>query len=241
MCVDGGGAAGGDDGGEFDNLKGNTLFVLKVMIHIIAKIAHHTMEHRNSQKRFIELGYVYFVTGKTFHNFPYFEEDIFCELWIEELKLCKELKKFKLYGFCLLYDHFHMVVKPGNEFDISKIVHCLKRNFSRDTNKIILSNEGEVPQPRRGGLSTVAISDDMDRRLQIMNDAFIQKYGFPQYKIPPFKWQKSFHDHVIRNQQDFEDHMDYTIFNYRKHGLPENWKYTSLNYESLIDCLTCPI
>ena len=66
------------------------------------------MLYSNSQKRDFTNNSIYFIVTKTFYNFPYFKEPIFCELLIEELKLCKELKKFKLYGFCIIDDHLNL-------------------------------------------------------------------------------------------------------------------------------------
>ncbi len=45
--------------------------------------------HRNSQRRFYGQDYIYFVVAKTFDNYPYFREPIFCELLMEELKIPK--------------------------------------------------------------------------------------------------------------------------------------------------------
>ena len=212
--------------------------------------------HRNSQKRFYNKGHTYFITTKTYQSYPYFEEEIFCELFIEELKLCKKLKGFELYAFGLNYDHFHLVLRPNDEVNISKVMQSIKRNFSRDVNKIISTNEGDIPQCRRpSGIDHHNhIGDNMDYRLQISRDVafrkvgekhfkilknlkqqFIQKHGTSQFKFPKFKWQKSFHDHVIRNQKDFDHHCHYAAYNFIKHQLPENWKYTSLHYPDLID------
>ncbi len=43
-------------------------------------------------------------------------------------------------------------------------------------------------------------------------------------------WQRSFYDHVIRDEQDFLNHLDYIHYNPVKHGLverPEDYLYTS--------------
>ncbi len=186
------------------------------------------MEHRNSQKRFIESGYMYFITSKTHGNFPYFREEIFCKLWIEELKLCRELKRFELYGFCLLYDHFHMVLKPCDEFDISKVMKFFKENFSRDANKILGINpiEGE----------TAPVRLQLVTQIKVWNEKIISKYSLAkQLMFPKFQWQHSFRDHVIRNQHDYEKHMDYILLNHIKHKLPKDWEYTSLNFEIITD------
>ena len=44
-------------------------------------------------------------------------------------------------------------------------------------------------------------------------------------------WQRSFYDHLIRDERDFEQHLHYIHFNPVKHGLvarPEDWPDSSL-------------
>ncbi|MEM7133274.1 MAG: transposase [Chloroflexota bacterium] len=46
-------------------------------------------------------------------------------------------------------------------------------------------------------------------------------------------WQKGFWDHVIRDDIDFERHLDYIHYNPVKHGLvtrPEEWPYSSFRH-----------
>jgi putative transposase len=45
-------------------------------------------------------------------------------------------------------------------------------------------------------------------------------------------WQKRFYDHIIRDQRDFNYHINYIHYNPDKHGLvsnPFDWRYSSLN------------
>ncbi len=184
--------------------------------------------HRNSQKRFYGNGYTYFITAKTHQSFAYFKEKIFCELFIKELKLCKQLKKFDLFAFCLNYDHFHLVLKPNEKNNISEIMRSLKTNYSRNANRIIENVDSKAT-------SRDVAFDNHTKYLQSLRKQFLQKHGQNQLQIPKFKWQKSFHDHIIRNQKDFDHHCHYTAYNFLKHELPENWKYTSLNYPETID------
>ena len=46
--------------------------------------------------------------------------------------------------------------------------------------------------------------------------------------FPTFVWHKSFYDIIINSSKTYEKAMQYTIYNYTHHGLPENWPYTSL-------------
>ena len=45
-------------------------------------------------------------------------------------------------------------------------------------------------------------------------------------------WQRRFWEHLIRNEQDFNNHMDYIYFNPVKHGWVDrvvDWKYSSFH------------
>ena len=87
--------------------------------------------HRNSQKR-VYGDYVYFITCDVHNQIEYFKEEILCEFWMEELKLAKKLENFRLFAFCLNYDHFHLLMKPNNNVaNYSKIMQFIKRNFPK--------------------------------------------------------------------------------------------------------------
>ena len=46
-------------------------------------------------------------------------------------------------------------------------------------------------------------------------------------------WQRRFWEHIIRNENDWQKHMDYIHYNPVKHGLvksPKDWKDSSFNY-----------
>jgi REP element-mobilizing transposase RayT len=199
--------------------------------------------HRNSQKRIYFKDAVYFITCKTHSNYPYFRERIFCDLFVENLRICRRLKGFSLYGWVLNFDHFHLLVRPSDEFNISKIMKSLKENVSCDVNRILFP-EGATPASRlQIPASRLQIPAS---RLQVIYE---NKFDISDYKIrfkqqyphkhpfPKFLWQKSFFDHYVRNDSDFAYHMDYIAYNPEKHGLPANWPYvyTNTQYEDMID------
>jgi putative transposase len=167
--------------------------------------------HRNSQKRYYIENAIYFITTKTYGGYPYFIDDIFCELFVEELLFCQKLKRFEIYGYKINPDHVHLLIMP-NEYNYSEIIHNLKRTSSLHINQII---GGEDIYPRL----------QWTQNLNKYRTQFIEKYG-ENHNFPPFKWQKSFHDHIIRNKRDFRNHITYIQRQWLKHGLRKNkWCY----------------
>ena len=124
----------------------------------------------------------------------------------------------------------------------------LKENISRNINIVMgftqksnMVNEGDTMSCRL----RCGEADDKNKSINNhhktidkFHNQFIKKYGQNQTIIPKFKWQKSYYDHIIRNKKDFEYHYNYTVYNFQKHKLPDDWKYTSLNYENLVDGIT---
>ena len=46
-------------------------------------------------------------------------------------------------------------------------------------------------------------------------------------------WQERFHDHIIRDERDFDNHFDYIHWNPVKHGYvtkPEDWRYSTYRH-----------
>ena len=97
--------------------------------------------HRNSQKRFYGKDKIYFITTVTHQRFPFFKENLFCKLFVENLRICKELKEFKLYAFIIIPDHVHLLLKSNGKFNISQIMFSIKKQFSHDVNRVIGENK----------------------------------------------------------------------------------------------------
>jgi REP element-mobilizing transposase RayT len=134
------------------------------------------------------------------------------------------MKQFKLYAFCILTDHIHLLLEPGEKYNISKVMKSLKENFSRDANKLLDYHPYES-----------SVSDTSTCRICVRE---YLKTNQQRIKTIHFEWQKSYHHHIIGDDKDFENHYDYTVENYLKHhthGYPDNYKYTSLNYPDLVE------
>ncbi len=69
------------------------------------------------------------------------------------------------------------------------------------------------------------------RRWAIIKRNFTQGLSTIKYRKPPY-WQNRFWAHLITDERDFENHMNYIHYNPVKHGLVErarNWPWTSLH------------
>jgi len=206
------------------------------------------LKHRNSQKRIYIKDACYFITVKTYNNFPYFKEKIFCDLFLENLRLCKSIYDFMLFGFVLIHDHFHLIILPKDELDLSGIMFSIKKQFSHNCNILIgynllyLSKHSSTVE----GAQSIArlrgkwFGADNSYNKNLINNIYnFDKYilssksrfqiQYPNHKFPKFKWQKSYYDHYIRNKKDFNRHLKYIENNPTKHNLPDDWPYVFTN------------
>jgi len=93
----------------------------------------------------------------------------------------------------------------------------------------LIYNEGEVCKPHLH-LDAHYFNKEIIKYRKV----FVEKYGHPQNDIPPFHWQQSFHDHVIRNEKDFSKHLNYIANNCIKHSIcedEEKYRCSFLNEE----------
>ncbi len=200
--------------------------------------------HRGGQKRFYGQDKIYFITTNTQGREIYFKEDLFCQLLIDNLKICKRLKDFLLFGFIIIPDHLHLLLKPNGKYNISQIMQFLKRHISRDLNFILAANnEGEIRESRlQDGCykNFYNIIHEHDKLLKEIKFKFIKKYQNSYYEIPGFKWQQSFHDHVIRHEKDFYKHLNYIATNCLKHNICEDeekyqWSFLNPAFKNFVD------
>jgi putative transposase len=79
---------------------------------------------------------------------------------------------------------------------------------------------------------------DFPNRLSLIKRRFtgaVIKAGTPVARRPDGEialWQRRYWEHTIRNDKDFERHVDYIHFNPVKHGLVtrvEDWRYSSFH------------
>ncbi|HBE80376.1 MAG TPA: hypothetical protein DDW65_21725 [Firmicutes bacterium] len=159
--------------------------------------------HRNSQKRLYVPDGIYFITTNTYDRLPYFENEILCELFLETLDFTSLIKEFNIHGWAINLEHLHLLIQPTGKYNYSEIMGTLKRNFSRDCNDPYFKAH-------------------VDKLFELQS-RFLMDCN--RNSLLPFKWQSSFHDHLIRDEKDYQNHLEYIQNQPLKHQLADRKWY----------------
>jgi putative transposase len=119
-------------------------------------------------------------------------------------------------------------------------IAALRLAFSQTRNEHLFSIEAIVVLPDHLHLMMTLPQDDADfpNRLSLIKRRFtaaVLKSGITLNRRPNGEialWQRRFWEHTIRNEKDFERHVDYIHFNPIKHGLVTrvcDWPYSSFH------------
>jgi len=78
---------------------------------------------------------------------------------------------------------------------------------------------------------TLPLDDpDFSTRWRLIKTHFTRNFAYPSANKPI--WQKRFWEHLIRDETDLSNHIDYIHYNPVKHGLansPSDWKQSSFS------------
>ncbi len=164
-------------------------------------------------KRIYKRGSAYLVTSVTQSRFPFFSEDIFCNILIDVIANCQKIKPFYLLGFKINPDHFHIILQPTGRFNFSQIVHNIKRVSSIHINMLIHSNQEEYPYG----------NFDWTLDLKFYRRCFTRKFNYGiAHPYPNFDWQDKFDDQIIRSPEQLKNSLFYLERQAVKHDLPAN-------------------
>ena len=86
-------------------------------------------------KRYFEENYVYFVTTVIHENCPIFADDKTCRILLVTIEYFKLILDYKLYAYCIMPDHVHLLLHPIGKHNLSYIMQMIKGSFSRKFNK----------------------------------------------------------------------------------------------------------
>ncbi len=133
-------------------------------------------------------GKAVFVTQVVENRAPFFKNDSNCEMLLATMREAKVWHPFSMIGYCIMPDHFHLMVDLADGTNISSLMQSIKRNFTLEYKKA---------------------------------NAVAGNLRF---------WQKGFYDHIIRDQKDWNGHLDYIHLNAVRHGYartPEDWRWST--------------
>jgi putative transposase len=82
-------------------------------------------------KRYVEPNTAYFVTSVTRGRNPIFNDRLAAELLLNIILYNKFACHYRIYGFIIMPDHFHMIIQPYKDDDLSTVIRKIKGNFSR--------------------------------------------------------------------------------------------------------------
>ena len=112
--------------------------------------------------------------------------------------------KFMIYAICVLNDHIHLLIKPDNINEYSKIILLIKRTFSKNININTISDyelkesnikrkERDIWQ-RRFWEHTIRDEEDLYRHID-----YIHYNPMKHYQIAPKDWKYSTFNNFVKN------------------------------------------
>jgi len=119
-------------------------------------------------RRFYEENAAYFLTTVTENRVPMFKDPKKCQILLITMEYFKLILDYRLYGFCIMPDHLHLIIHPFGKYDFSYIMKMLKGSFARKLNKIN-DKEGKIWQ-RKFYDKCISDSYELVRELEYMHN-----------------------------------------------------------------------
>jgi len=175
---------------------------------------------------------IYFITIDTIARASYFA-DIVLAKQVTALLLDLHLDgRLHVFAYCLMPDHLHALLKvTSRKYPLSDALGLFKSKstslFWKRARNVL--SEGSTsfygqfvistPCPRYDGTGTYTLRPEF---LKIEGLRPCYPRAFQSKRL----WQESFHDHIIRDEDDFQTKVDYTLDNpVRRKYVPERWMY----------------
>ncbi len=200
------------------------------------------MLHKNRPK-FDDNSYVHFVTTGTCKNTPYFRDEGFCRILLEELDSYSNRYSFMLMGYVIMPDHVHLLLwwdrgeRP--ELSISKIMRGIKGVTARRIIDLMVANGLEQmlqPTPRMLA-STPRVLQPPLRIYPPTPMTSEQSSSQTQHGVESHRrnlryrlWQPGFYDFNIYSEEKLLEKLNYIHHNPVSAGLvlsPGDYKWSS--------------
>ncbi len=86
---------------------------------------------------------LFFVSFATVGWIDVFTRVRYKEIFVESLKFCQEKKGLKVYAWCLMTNHVHLIIQEGGRWGLSEILRDLKKFTSKKIIQEIIDNPQE--------------------------------------------------------------------------------------------------
>jgi REP element-mobilizing transposase RayT len=164
-----------------------------------------------SLQRFHLEGHIYYITTVVYNRLPIFTRPSFINPLFDSLNFYRYKQQFKLLGYVIMPDHFHLIIWPFGEATVSDIM----RDYKEFTAKRII-RQAEVE----------GIKDWVTAFQQAGHET-----GRSENKV----WQDSYWDENVYTEHFLRQKLNYIHRNPLRAGLverPEDYLYSSYrNYE----------
>lgn len=87
-------------------------------------------------KRYYVENAAYFLTTVTKNRIEIFKDPKYCKILLVTIEYFKLILDYKLYGFCIMPEHLHLIIHPFGKYNFSYIMQMIKGSFARKLNKI---------------------------------------------------------------------------------------------------------
>ncbi len=151
----------------------------------------------------------YFITTNPKERFPYFDSDVLTKVLLDVLAESEIKKDFYTIGYKVNPDHIHLLIQVRNKFNISDVMHNIKRISSIRLNQVLCYDLQEHTY------QNLRWTNDMEHQRQ----AFIDEVGNDRYELPLFKWERDFHDRIISSASQMKRTIQYLKNQSNKHNL----------------------
>ena len=177
--------------------------------------------HKNPPK-FNNDSCVHFTTTATYENRPYFRDEEFCRILLEEAEFYSKKYSFTLIGYAIMPDHLHLLLwwdrEERQELSISKIMQAIKGTTARRIIDLMVVNRSEQmlrPTPMR----------------QVQTPSLTQKSPKLHKRNLRYRlWQHGFYDFNIYSEEKLLEKLNYVHYNPVRAGLvlsPDDYRWSS--------------
>jgi len=88
---------------------------------------------------------LYFITMTVIGWVDVFTKKKYKDILIDSLSYCKEEKGLEIYGYCIMSNHIHLIIRAKQNYELSNII----RDFKKHTSKTIIKSITNEPESRK--------------------------------------------------------------------------------------------